>query len=225
MEADSTSHINRIVFEFDTLLGVADRVKKVWVDRIRGKTTEKRVRGLSRIQKDKDLLQTTISTKQQDMKIAEKTLRAVEMKLSEVKSKLKRMENELRSTDEKIQKKERDWKAREKEHNSLKTDQDDLLTYLDREIANLKGEYEELASKYWALRFLLREEILLLPEAKIIRVLQGKKSSSLQQLQDETYLTRFRVEKVVEQLAQRGLLRLESEGDTITILKPLKFEA
>jgi biotin operon repressor len=88
----------------------------------------------------------------------------------------------------------------------------------------LKEEHNELTSKYWALRFLLREEIMSTPEAKIVNALNGKKTSSLQEVQDETYLTRYRVEKAIEQLAEKGLLQIESEGDSIKVLKSLMID-
>ena len=230
MEKDTTKRINRIVFEFETLLGVADRVKTEWTARqAKEKALSKEVKQLewevSKLEASRDTIQTTITTKQQDLEIAEKTLRSMEMKLSEAKSKLKRSESNLWETEDKIQRNQDMSKARDRELNSLQSDQEDLMTYLDREIMTLKDEQNELTSKYWALRFLLREEIISTPEAKIVKALEGKKTSSLQELQDETYLTQYRVEKAVEQLAERGLLRIESEGDSITILKPLKIES
>jgi chromosome segregation ATPase len=230
MEKDTTKRINRIVFEFETLLGVAERVKTEWTARrAKEKTLAKEVnqleREVSKLETSRDSIQTTITTKQQDLDIAEKTLRSTEMKLSEAKSKLKRSESNLRETEEKVQKNQDKSKARDRELNSLQSDQEDLMVYLDREILALKDEQNELTSKYWALRFFLREGIISTPEAKIVKVLEGKKTSSLQELQDETYLTRYRVEKVVDQLAKRGLLRIEPEGDSIIVLKPLKIEA
>ncbi len=230
MSTDSSKKINRIVLEFDTLLDVADRVKKRWIEKqAEEKALSKKIvqieREVLKLQEVRDSLQTNISTKQQDLRISEKTLKSVELKLSEVKTKLKRANANLRSTEESLQKKGSESNARDKELNSLQGDQEDLMEHLAEEINLLREEHDELASKYWALQFLLREEMLSTPEAKIVSALQGKRSSSIQELQDETYLTRYRVEKAAAQLAERGLLRIESESGTIKIRKPIKIES
>lgn len=229
LETTSTKRINRIILEFDTLLDVAERVKQEWAERLTAeKALAKEVvvleREVEKLAQTRDMMQTTNSTKKQDLTIANKTLHSAEMKLSESKKKLKRAESSLRSFEESIQNREADEQARSKELNIVQGDQEDLMVDLDREIASFIDEQEELASKYWALRFLLREEMLSTPEAKIVNALEGKRTSSIEELQTETYLTRYRVEKAVEQLATRGVLKIESDNGSIKVVKHIKIE-
>ena len=229
LETTSTKRINRIILEFDTLLDVADRVKQEWTKRtMEEKTLAKEVvkleREVEQLVKIRDTMQTTNATKKQDLTIANKTLRSAEMKLSESKKKLTRTEGSLRSFEESIQTRETDEKARTHELNIVQGDQEDLMVNLDREIASFQDEHEELASKYWALRFLLREEMVATPEAKIVKALEGKGTSSMEEIQTETYLTRYRVEKAVEQLAERRLLKIDPDNGSIKIQNTIRIE-
>ena len=229
LETTSTTRINRIVLEFDTLLDVADRVKQEWTKRTMeekalAKEVVKLKKEVEKLAKIRDTMQTTNAPKKQDLTIANKTLRSVEMKLSESKKKLKRTESSLRSFEESIQTRETDEKARTQELNIVQGDQEDLMVNLDREIASFQDENEELTSKYWALRFLLREEIVATPEAKIVKALEGRRTSAIEEIQTETYLTRYRVEKAVEQLAARGLIKIEQDNGSIKIVKPIRIE-
>ena len=229
LDTTSTKRINRIILEFDTLLDVADRVKQEWTKRTREeKTLAKEVvkleREVEQLAKIRDTMQTTNATKKQDLTIANKTLRSAEMKLSESKKKLTRTEGSLRSFEESIQTRETDEIARTHELDIVQGDQEDLMVNLDREIASIQDEHEELTSKYWALRFLLREEIMSTPETKIVKALESKTTSSIEEIQTETYLTRYRVEKAVEQLAARGVLKIESENGSIKVVTPIKIE-
>jgi chromosome segregation ATPase len=221
--------IDRIVLEFETVLGVANRLKKALVDKqAKEKAVNKEITGLERelekVDKEKALLESTIVARKQDLTIAEKTIRELEMSLADATAQLKKTQKRLESVEAKIEENTIRDSARNEEIQSVRFDHEDIMANLERERAAIRDQHEELNSKYWALRFLIREQMLSSPEVKIVGALQGKKSSTLDEIKNITFLTRYRVEQGVEQLAARGFLRISSEGE-IKVLKPIAFES
>jgi len=78
-----------------------------------------------------------------------------------------------------------------------------------------------LAAEYQALRFLLREKMVSMPEVKVLESLRGRETATLEHIQKSTFLNRYRVEETVEQLAKRGVVSLDRDTGQVRVLKPI----
>jgi predicted HTH transcriptional regulator len=97
------------------------------------------------------------------------------------------------------------------------------------EIMSLKKSHEEAVSKstsmdarHKALRLLVREKVIALPELKIMEVLQGQPSTTLEHLQRMTQSRRDEIETTIKALVRRGVLQFNSTSGEVKVIRSLE---
>ena len=119
-------------------------------------------------------------------------------------------------------------------------DQQELITKLKGDLENVKSEHEksiadlrvaydnenmrlsQIHSQHKALRFLLQEKIIKMPELAVIESMVGKQSLTVDYLQKTTLSKASLIESVVTGLAKRGVLDYNPASGEITVKKEIK---
>jgi DNA repair exonuclease SbcCD ATPase subunit len=97
------------------------------------------------------------------------------------------------------------------------------------EIGSLKKSQEEAVSKstsmesqHKALRLLVREKAITLPELKIMEILQGQPSTTLEHIQKMTQSRRDEIETTIKSLVRRGVLQFNSTSGDVKVIHSLE---
>ena len=96
----------------------------------------------------------------------------------------------------------------------------DKIKELKEEAALAEEEAGLLEAKYKALRYLLKENIITMPEAKVAMELKSRDTASIDHLAKTTFIGRIKVKDILDQLAKRGIIELDKTGQ-VRILKPI----
>lgn len=228
LDRSSNKVIEGLVEEHEALLEIMERVLDHWnVQSTEAKALTKEVAELEEdlvtVKEAQDILESRVKGKRQDLTVKQKTLQDYKTTLSEVTDKLSRTEEKLSSVKSELDEKEEELSDKRDILESLREDHKDLMKRLERERLEIREDHEMLVSKYHAIRFLLRENFVEAPEAKILKALEGKSSSSIDHLKSETSLTTYRVEKAVKLLTERGVLDFSSRSGEITVKRPIQI--
>lgn len=116
----------------------------------------------------------------------------------------------------------------------------DLIAKLNGELENIKNEHEkaiadlrtayenenmrlsQIQAQHKALRFLLQEKLIKMPELAVIESMIGKQSLTVDYLQKTTLSKASLIESVVSGLAKRGVLDYDPVTGAITVKKEIK---
>ncbi len=228
LDRSTNKEIEKLSDEHEALLEIMERVQDYWnVQSTEAKALTKEVAELEEdlmIAKEaQDILESRVKGKRQDLTVKQKTLQDFRTALDELSDKISAMESEHSSVESELHEKEEELSDKRDLLDSLLEDHKDLMEKLEEERIEIRETHEMLVSKYYAVRFLLREDFVDAPEAKILRVLEGKASISIDELKRETSLTTYRVEKAVKLLTERGVLDYSSASGEITIKRQIQI--
>ena len=119
-------------------------------------------------------------------------------------------------------------------------DQQELITKLKGDLENVRSEHEkaiadlrvaydnenmrlsQIHAQHKALRFLLQEKIIKMPELAVIESMVGKQSLTVDYLQKTTLSKASLIESVVTGLVKRGVLDYNPASGEITVKKEIK---
>lgn len=131
---------------------------------------------------------------------------------------------------ENISRIEQTSKEKENKIAELRKEIENIKMEHDKAIASLRSTYEkesnrlnELKAKYSALKFLIKKNILDIPELKVIRVLKGQKTTSLSFIERSTSLKTSFIQHVVKGLAERGAIEFNPSTGEIKVLEKIKI--
>ncbi len=228
LENSSAKEIENLSAEHDALLEVLERVQEHWnAQSTEAKALAKEALDLGEdlitVKEAQEILESRVKGKRQDLAVKQKSLQDLESTLDGLTNKVSKAEDTHRSVESELRDKEETLSDRRDLLESLQEDHKDLMRKLERERLGLREKYEELVSKYHAIRFLLREDFVDAPEAKILKALEGKSSISIDELKSKTSLTTYRVEKAVKLLTERGVLDFASRSGEITVKRQIQL--
>jgi chromosome segregation ATPase len=92
---------------------------------------------------------------------------------------------------------------------------------LEEELGAEGARAQELQRQLKALRFLLQNQAIEIPELGIIKALQGRVATNLEFIQHATAMRVNMIEEVVEALSNRGVVRFNKASGEITVLQKL----
>jgi DNA-binding MarR family transcriptional regulator len=96
----------------------------------------------------------------------------------------------------------------------------DKIEELKEKAALAEEEAGLLEAKYKALRYLLKENIITMPEAKVAMELKGRDTTTIDHLAKTTFIGRIKVKDILDQLAKHGIIELDKAGQ-VRVLKTI----
>lgn len=173
-------------------------------------------------EKKRSQLEETISKKESETGELSSKLQELKNTLGERSNEIARLASELAELESSISEKKR---LAEK----LRSDLQETSKKHQFEIESLKKSQEEAVSKstsmeslHKALRLLVREKAVSLPELKIMEVLQGQPSATLEHLQRMTQSRRDEIETTIKALVRRGVLQFDSTSGEVKVIRSLE---
>lgn len=162
------------------------------------------------------------STAQQKVIVEAKAERGkLQQQIAEAKKKLEALEDEIRTLDRSLQQNDRKLAEVETKLNTVDDKFAETLQELEAKAAEATNEADLQEAKYKALRYLLRENIITMPEAKVAAELKGKDSTTLDHLQKTTFIGRFKVREIITQMADQKIVKFDKGSGQVKVLKPI----
>jgi len=156
--------------------------------------------------------QALVDTKAEREKL-EQQVRAEEKRLEELEDTVRTLERTLREKDVSLGEIDAKFKAVDDEYI-------DKIEELKEKATLAEEEAGLLEAKYKALRYLLKENIITMPEAKVAMELKGRDTTTIDHLAKTTFIGRIKVKDILEQLAKRDIIELDNSGQ-VRVLKPI----
>ncbi len=150
-------------------------------------------------------------------------------KLQELKETLGERNNEIKDLASELVELESSRNEKKRLTEKLSSDLQEKSKKHQFEIESLKKSHEEAVSKsismesqHKALRLLVKEKAITLPELKIMEVLQGQPSTTLEHLQRVTQSRRDEIETTIKSLTRRGVLQFNSTSGEVKVIRSLE---
>jgi chromosome segregation ATPase len=196
--------------------------------RDKGKTEEERQKKIAQLEGDDAELEKRKS--QFETTIAERKSTAEQLgsKLDDLQQTLTGKKNDVTTAANELVELEGSTSERRRQVEKLKQDLQAMVKKHQFEIDSLRKSHEETTSKsslmeaqHKALRLLVREKTIALPELKIIEILESQPSSNIEHLQRMTQSRRDEIDLTIRGLVRRGVLSYDSTSGEVKVLHPL----
>ncbi len=221
-------NIDIISRDIDSLTERLERLKnklieKQNIEEEKEKTVSELEAAISSLESEKTQAENKLSElKENEIKLSQQ--------LKELETELTKTREEISSIKENISSLEQACKEKEDEITKLEKEIENIRMEHDKAIASLRSSYEkelnrlnELKAKYSALKFLIRKNVLDIPELKVIRVIKDQKSTSISFVEKSTSLKTSFIQHVVKGLAERGVIEFNPNTGEIKTLKEIKI--
>lgn len=226
LTASSDKEFSMMLDEIDRLLLLAAQIQEISEDR--QAVDEGLTREVTTLEgeitaetRERSRLESTQTAQEKVTSEADTKLAKLKQDVPEAEKKLDSVEDEIRNTNRRLRELDSAIADAEKELGSLDTQHSDSITALQESAKEAEDHAKMLEAKYQALRFLLREQIISMPEAKIAYELKGKESITIDHLQKTTFIGRFRVKEILEEMDKRKIIKYDSGSGQVTVLKPI----
>jgi chromosome segregation ATPase len=196
--------------------------------RDKGKTAEDRQRKIAQLEGDvaeqekrKSQLESTISEKNSSAE-------QLSSKLEDLRQAMTGKKNDVTSTTNELVDFEGSISEKKRQTEKLRQDLQAMEKKHQFEIDSLRKSHEEatansslMEAQHKALRLLVREKTIALPELKIIEILESQPSSNIEHLQRMTQSRRDEIDTTIRSLVRRGVLSYDSTSGEVKVLHPL----
>jgi chromosome segregation ATPase len=193
------------------------------------RTDEERLRKIAQL--DGDVTEQEKKKSELEETISKKDSQAEELssKLQELREALNGRNNEIRDFTNVLLELESSANEKKRLTEKLSSDLQETSKRHQFEIESLKNSHDEavsksisMESKHKALRLLVREKAIALPELKIMEVLKGQPSTTLEHLQRMTQSRRDEIETTIKSLVRRGVVQFNSTSGEIKVIRSLE---
>ena len=215
-----------ILTQINQLQELAAHLQVTWEDR--HSTEEELTREASALDgelsaesSERGKLESTSAAQQKVLMEAKAEREKLQRELAATEKRLEEAEDEIRNTDRAIRDLGKDMMKVEDRLSSSDEKLAAQLQTLDAQITEARNEAEIQEAKYKALRYLLKEGIITMPEAKVAAELQGKDTTTLDHLQKTTFIGRFKVREIIVQMAEHNIVKFDKGTDQVKVLKPI----
>jgi chromosome segregation ATPase len=196
----------------------------------KSKTDEDRLRKIAQLEGDVAELEKRNSNLGETISEKNSNAEQLSSKLEELKQNLGERKKEITSVANELVELESSISERKRLAEKLRSDLQGMTKKHQFEIESLKKSHEESASKstsmdarHKALRLLVREKAIILPELRIIEVLKSQPSTTLEHLQRMTQSRRDEIETTVKALVRRGILQFNSTSGEVNVIRSLEI--
>lgn len=215
-----------ILNEIDRLLQLSAHLQEMWENK---KATEEELnRELSSLEgeltaesREKTKLESVDSTQTKVIEEARAERERLQQEVSIAKKTLEDLEDQVRNIE-----------RTSRNNSSVITDLeaklvagDDQFTekiqQLEEESSEAIMEAELLEAKFKALRYLLRENIITMPEAKVAAELKGKESTTIDHLQKTTFIGRFKVKEILIKMDEQKIVQFDKGSGEVKVLSAI----
>jgi chromosome segregation ATPase len=222
----TTTEIASLQAQIDTLLQHAAYVQENWNDKQATEealdreiaTLEGELAGEKRV---KTRLETSLEEQEQKAKESKEKRISLETTIPTKEKTLEEIEDALRSKATELRNIESEIAKQQVKLDNLDSEQTEKFTKLSEEITEEQDKVSVLNARYKALAFLLKEQIISSPEAKVIAELKGKESTSVDFLTKTTFIGRFRVVEILDKMAKREIISFDRKTGQVNVIKPI----
>jgi chromosome segregation ATPase len=176
---------------------------------------------LSAESQEQGKLESTSSTQQQAIVDAKKEREQLQMELAEIERRLEGLEDDIRTADRGLRNAEKEMGKVDEKLASVDDKISEQLQDIDAQVAEARREAELQEARYKALRYLLKEGIVTMPEAKVAAELKDKDTTTLDHLQKTTFIGRFKVREIIQQMAERKIVRFDKNTEQVKVRKQI----
>ncbi len=226
LQISTQRELSVILTQIKQLQQLANRLQEIWDER--NAMEEELTREASALEgelsvesQERVKLESTSAAQQKVIVQAKAEREKLQRELAEIERKLESSEDEIRNTDRALRNLEKNMTSVDEKLSSSDEKLANQLQTLDIQVTEARNEAELQNAKYKALRYLLQQGIITMPEAKVAVELKGKDTTTLDHIQKTTFIGLFRVREIIEQLAERKIVKLEKETEQVKVLKPI----
>jgi DNA repair exonuclease SbcCD ATPase subunit len=196
--------------------------------RDKGKTAEDRQRKIAQLEGDVAELEKRKSQMESTISEKNSTAEQLSSKLEDLRQTLTSKKNDVTATANELVELEGSIGEKKRQAEKLRQDLQAMGKKHLFEIDSLRKSHEEATTKsslmeaqHKALRLLVREKTIALPELKIIEILESQPSSNIEHLQRMTQSRRDEIDTTIRSLVRRGVLSYDSTSGEVKVLHPL----
>jgi chromosome segregation ATPase len=208
------------------LLELVDQLQEEWEER---QATEEELTDeasslegeLSAESEEQSRLESTDTTQQKELVEVKAEKETLQRKLASTEGKLEELEDGIRSIERSLKEVGKNMVKVDEKLGSSDEEFTEQLQTLKVHVSEAQSEAELQVAKYKALRYLIHEGIISMPEAKVAVELKGKETTTLDHLQKTTFIGRFKVRDIIEQMAERKIVKFDKETEQVKVLKPI----
>jgi chromosome segregation ATPase len=224
--ATTQRELTAILAQINKLQEKATQLQEDWEQR--HATEEELTREVSSLEgelsaesEERGKLESTSATQQKGIIEAKADREKIQRELAEVENRLETAEDEIRNLGRALRDVEKNFVSVDEKLSSSDERFTDQLQTLASQVTEAREEAELQDAKYKALRYLLQKGIISMPEAKVAAELQGKDTTTLDHLQKTTFIGRFKVREIIQQMAERKIVRFDKGSSQVKVLKTI----
>jgi chromosome segregation ATPase len=224
--ATTQRELTAILTQINKLQEKAAQLQKDWEER--HASEEELTREVSSLEgelsaesEERGKLESTSASQQKVIIKAKAEREKIQRELAEVENRLETAEDEIRNINRALRDVEKNTVNVDEKLSSSDEKLADQLQTLASQVTEARENAELQEAKYKALRYLLQKGIISMPEAKVATELQGKDATTLDHLQKTTFIGRFKVREIIQQMAERKIVRFEKGTGQVKVLKTI----
>lgn len=226
LTATTQKELALLLKQIDQLLELAAHLQQLWDDR--QATEEELSRDVSSLTgeleaetRERSKLEATDSNQRQVLGEAKAEREKLQEEVTTTEKTLEDLEDQLRTLDRTLREQDKALEKVEEQLNTVDEKHTHQLKDLETKASDTLNEAELLEAKYKALRYLIQEKIITSPEAKVALELKGKETATIDHLQKTTFIGRFKVREILEQMAEHKIVKFDRGSGQVKVLKPI----
>ncbi|MFX1577281.1 MAG: hypothetical protein ACFFCF_08900 [Promethearchaeota archaeon] len=176
---------------------------------------------LSAESRERGKLESTSVAQQKVLGEAKVEREKLQKELAATETKLEAMEDEIRNIDRTLREMTKNMEKADEQLSSSDERIAEKIQSLNKQITEVRNEAELQDAQYKALRYLLEQGVITMPEAKVAIELKGKETTTLDHLQKTTFIGRFKVREIIQQMVERKIVNLDKGTGQVKVLKPI----
>ncbi len=226
LTATTKREITEIQTQIDQLLKLVTLLQDEWDERkaIEEELTRETAAlegELSAESQEHGKLESTSATQKQAIMEAKTEREQLQRELADIERKLEGFEDDIRNAERALREAEKNMNKVNEKLSSVDDKFSEQLQSIDAQVAEARNEAELQGARYKALRYLLLEGIVSMPEAKVAAELKDKDTTTLDHLQKTTFIGRFKVREIILQMAERKIVHFDKETEQVKVLKQI----
>jgi chromosome segregation ATPase len=224
--ATTQRELTAILTQIAQLHQMAERLQESWDES--QATEEKLTREVSELEgelsaesEERGKLESTTTAQQKVIVEAKAEREKLQREYAKTEAKLETLEDEIRNSERALREVEKNMGTVDEKLSSSDEKLAAQLQSLDDQVNEARNEAASQEAKYKALRYLLNEGIITMPEAKVAMELKGKDTTTLDHLQKTTFIGRFKVREILERMAERKIVKFDKGTGQVKVSKAI----
>lgn len=224
--ATTQRELTAILAQIAQLHQMAERLQESWDES--QATEEKLTREVSELEgelsaesEERGKLESTTTAQQKVIVEAKVEREKLQREYAKTEARFETLEDEIRNSERALREVEKNMGTVDEKLSSSDEKLAAQLQSLDEQVNEARNEAASQEAKYKALRYLLNEGIITMPEAKVAMELKGKDTTTLDHLQKTTFIGRFKVREILERMAERKIVKFDKGTGQVKVSKAI----